>query len=170
MDRQPDTTGHPGRLPVKEAVSFAVHRPGEGEEGEPWVLAVLRPPDDHELPGVWGLPATSLREGESWEEALVRAGRQKLGVTLRPGSLLAEGKQERPLEDPTSEEAPAPHLLRMRVYEATIQEGSPTVQSPRGSGTHYADWRWADPEELREAARRGSLCTSLYLEATRPEA
>ena len=28
----------------------------------------------------------------------------------------------------------------------------------------YRDWRWAAPEELREAAERGSLCTRLYLE------
>jgi ADP-ribose pyrophosphatase YjhB (NUDIX family) len=39
------------------------------------VLAVKRPNEpDEELPGVWGLPATTLRDGESPAVAVVRIG------------------------------------------------------------------------------------------------
>ena len=52
----------------------------EGPEG---LLLVRRPDDDENLPGVWGLPAVSLAAGESEEDAVRRAGRDKLGVELR---------------------------------------------------------------------------------------
>ena len=57
---------------IKQSVSFVIRRGAE-------ILVVLRPPDDLELPSVWGLPAASLRAGESWEDAVVRAGREKIG-------------------------------------------------------------------------------------------
>ena len=148
---------------MKNAVSFAVH-----EAGGRRVLAVRRPPDDPELPDVWGLPAASLRPGEGWEDALRRAGRDKLGVTLEPRGVLAEGDQERPQG-----------RLHMRVYEAAIVDGSPSVgagvgagrhpeppaRAAAGSGTQYVDWRWADRADLEPAANQGSLCTRLYLSA-----
>ena len=63
--------------PLKRSVSLVI-------EGPAGVLLVLRPDDDDSLPGLWGLPAASLRAGESEQEALARAGREKLGVDVEP--------------------------------------------------------------------------------------
>lgn len=135
--------------PVERAVAFAVHRGGDRER----VLCVLRPEDDEELPGHWGLPAASLREGESWEEAVLRTGPEKLGVELAVGPQMNEGRAER-----------ADHVLHMRLYDARILEGTPDVPGPAGGITQYTDWAWSEPRRLREAADAGSLCSALYLE------
>ena len=54
------------------------------------MLLVRRPDDDESLPGVWGLPAASLAEGESEQDAVRRAGLEKLGVEVRPLAALGE--------------------------------------------------------------------------------
>ena len=60
------------------------------------MLAVLRPDEPgEELPGVWGLPAVTLRTDESPEEGLGRLGREKLGIELPRLRRLAEGEQSR---------------------------------------------------------------------------
>jgi ADP-ribose pyrophosphatase YjhB (NUDIX family) len=141
----------PGPLPVKRSVALVIRGGGDGRR----VLAVRRPPDDEELPDVWGLPAASLRAGETWLDAVVRAGREKLGVRVAPGALLREGRTHR-----------AVYELAMRLYEARIVEGEPAVggvASP--SATRYVDWRWGEPSLLAPAAERGSLCARIYLEA-----
>ena len=115
------------------------------------VLMVLRPVDDESLPGVWGLPAISVAPGEDEDQAVRRAGREKLGVEVLPGSLQGEAETDRPA-----------YALRMRNREATISSGVPSVPQPHG-GTQYVDWRWGDPIELKPAARAGSLCCQLLL-------
>ena len=65
------------RLTRKRSVSLVI----DGPEG---LLLVRRPDDDEDLPGVWGLPAVTLAENESEEDAVRRAGRDKLGVEVRP--------------------------------------------------------------------------------------
>jgi len=116
------------------------------------VLVVRRPPDDEDLPGAWGLPAGSLGPGESWEDAVRRAGREKLGVRLRPGPVLREGELER--ED---------YRLRMRLYAAGIEDGEPSVPQPAPGVTQYTAWAWAPVGRLEPAARAGSLCSRLCL-------
>lgn len=135
--------------PTKEAVAFAVHRGGERAT----VLAVRRPEDDEDLPGHWGLPAASLREDESWEDAVLRTGPEKLGVDLAVGPKMNEGRAERD-----------GHVLRMRLYDARIMKGKPEVPQAGAGVTQYTDWEWAAPERLEEAADAGSLCSALYLE------
>lgn len=135
--------------PTKEAVAFAVHRGGDRET----VLAVRRPEDDEALPGLWGLPAASLREGERWEEAVLRTGPEKLGVELAVGPQMNEGRAER--DD---------HVLHMRLYDARIMKGKPEVPQGASGVTQYTDREWARPERLEEAADAGSLCSALYLE------
>ncbi|MDP2481479.1 MAG: NUDIX domain-containing protein [Candidatus Palauibacterales bacterium] len=132
---------------TKRSVAFLVR----GEAGR--VLAVRRPLDDEDLPDAWGLPAGSLRPGEGWEEAVRRAGREKLGVTLRPGALLREGELERDA-----------YRLRMRLYGASIEGGEPVVPQPVEGVTQYAEWAWAPPSQLEAAAAKGSLCSRLALE------
>jgi 8-oxo-dGTP diphosphatase len=119
-------------------VSLVIERP----EG---LLLVRRPDDDEDLPGVWGLPAATLAPGESAEEAVRRAGREKLGVEVRP--LVAIGQDG-----------------SMTDWEAELVSGKPAVPQP-GPHTQYAELRWGEPTELVPAARRGSLCSRVLLRA-----
>jgi ADP-ribose pyrophosphatase YjhB (NUDIX family) len=130
--------------PLKRSVSLVI----EGPRG---VLLVRRPEDDESLPGLWGLPAVSLSEGESEVEAIRRAGREKLGVEVRALGLLGAEEDER-----------AAYRLAMRDWRAEIVSGEPAVPQP-GPGTQYEEWRWGDPSELAPAAAAGSLCARVLL-------
>lgn len=138
--------------PVKHAVSFIVRR---GPPSDPELLAVERPPDDEELPDVWGLPAASLRPGESWWGAVRRAGRDKLGLELGALRLRNQGRAVR-----------AEYTLRMRLFEGEVTGGEPSVKGPPRDPdvTRYTRWSWMRPERLVEAAEHGSLCTRLCLD------
>lgn len=145
--------------PIKRSVAVVVAEVPVGRGGplrRPRIperlLLVQRPPDDEELPGAWGLPAASLESGEEWEEAVQRAGRDKLGVRLAPGLLLREGELER-----------AAYRLRMRLYAAELEEGQPRVPQLVAGVTQYVDWEWAPASRLEASARRGSLCSRLCL-------
>ena len=114
-------------------------------EGPAGLLLVRRPDDDEDLPGVWGLPAVSLTPGESEDDAVRRAGRDKLGVELEP--------LERVGRDGT-----------MTDWQARIRAGEPKVPQP-GPHTQYTDLRWGGAAELVPAAREGSLCCRVLLRA-----
>jgi NUDIX domain len=109
------------------------------------LLLVRRPDDDESLPGVWGLPAVSLAPGESEEDGVRRAGREKLGVELEPlGPIGSEGS--------------------MTDWEVRIRAGEPAVPQA-GPNTQYTALRYGDPSELVPAARLGSLCCRALLRA-----
>jgi hypothetical protein len=114
----------------------------EGPEG---LLLVRRPDDDESLPGVWGLPAVSLAPGEPEEDAVRRAGRDKLGVEVEP------------LEPMGSEAG-------MTDWRVRVCSGEPQVPQP-GPNTQYTDLRWGEHVELVPAAREGSLCCRVLLRA-----
>ncbi len=133
----------------KQAISFILYEDAPRRR----FLAVQRPPDDEDLPDVWGLPAGSLRPGESWEAAVQRAGREKLGVELRILRLLNEGTIQR-----------RDYTLHMRLYEVEVVSGCPMVPQEVPGVTQYVACRWATPELLRPAAAKGSLCSRLFLE------
>lgn len=120
-------------------------------EGPAGVLLVRRPDDDDSLPGLWGLPAVSLEAEEPEHAALLRAGREKLGVEVEPLRLIGEEDADR-----------GDHMILMRDWAARIVAGEPAVPQP-GAGTQYVDWRWGDPAELEPAARAGSLCARVLL-------
>jgi ADP-ribose pyrophosphatase YjhB (NUDIX family) len=130
--------------PLERSVALVIEGPGG-------VLLVRRPEDDESLPGVWGLPAASLRPGEAEHAAVVRAGREKLGVEVEPLAPLGEDEGERP-----------GRRLAMRDWSARIVAGEPSVPQP-GEGTQYVEWRWGHPAELAPAARAGSLCARVLL-------
>ena len=109
------------------------------------LLLVRRPADDEDLPGVWGLPAVSLAPGESEEDGVRRAGRDKLGVELVP--------LERVGCDGT-----------MTDWQALIRAGEPAVPQP-APHTQYSELRWGEAAELVPAARAGSLCCRALLRA-----
>ena len=134
--------------PEKQSVSVAIRNPDAPDQ----VLVVLRPGDDEDLPNVWGLPAASLRPGESWEAAVQRVGTAKLGVELAPGTELERGSLER-----------RDYRLQMRLYQAELVRGTPHVPQPLEGFTQYRDWKWGTGSDLQAAALRGSLCSQLYL-------
>jgi len=106
---------------------------------------VQRPDDDADLPGVWGLPAATCAEGESEEDAVRRAGREKLGVEVEP-------------LEPIGSDGP------MTDWAARIVSGEPSVPQ-LGPNTQYAAMRWGEPGALVPAARQGSLCSRALLRA-----
>jgi NUDIX domain len=122
----------------KRSVSLVIDGPGG-------LLLVQRPAGDAELPGVWGLPAATCAEGESEEDAVRRAGREKLGVEVEP---LRPVGSDGPMTD----------------WVARIVTGEPAVPQP-GPNTQYAAMRWDDPAALVPAARQGSLCSRVLLRA-----
>ena len=137
-------------MPVQHAVALVVHCPNEAG----LLLAVRRPADDAELPGFWGLPAATLREGESVEDAARRIGESKLGVDVEPGEIAAQGTQQRPA-----------YLLEMALLTADLRDPDsyPRLLEPSDLSTAYVAWRWARPDILVEAAQSGSLCCRLLL-------
>ena len=123
-------------LPLKHSVAVVILR---GDR----ILAIRRPEDDDELPGIWGLPAGTLRSGESVEDVIARIGRDKLGVKLTPVRVLARGEQDR-----------QKYRLEMELWEATMK-GKPT----------YPEWQWAALELFRAGMADGSLCCRLAVES-----
>ena len=141
----------PTARPTRHAVAAALRR------ADGLVFAVKRPDEPgEELPGIWGLPAVTLLDGETPEEGVRRLGAEKLSIELTPLRPLAAGEQER-------EE----YLLHMTVYEAS-PGGEPTLPpSPaEATSTLYVDAGWLPIEAFRAAAEKGSLCCKLFLEAS----
>jgi ADP-ribose pyrophosphatase YjhB (NUDIX family) len=139
-------------MTARSAVAVAIYR-------DALVLAVRRPDEPgEELPGVWGLPATTLRAGETPEDGVRRLGLEKLGVDLTPLRVLRAGEQQRP-----------DYTLHMTVYEASMS-GEPGLPEnpPAAEQTLYDALDWLPPLSLCDGADRGSLCCRLFLEAARP--
>ena len=139
---------------MKHSVAVVARRPvGAAAAGA--FLVVQRPDDPADLlRGAWGLPAVTLRDGEDDRDAVVRAGRVKLGVELAPGRRIGERTADR-----------GGYLLRLADYEATIVSGVPGVPQPDASMTQYTACRFtADLRVLGEAAARGSVCAQIFLE------
>ncbi len=133
------------KKPEKRSVSFVIRKGNK-------ILTIRRPHDDKELPNMWGLPATIVKKNESDEKAVIRAGNEKLGIRIRPLRLLNEGKQIR-----------KDYALRMKLFEVSAR-GEPDVNATKTiTFTRYTDWKWAEPEILKKAANKGSLCCGLFL-------
>jgi ADP-ribose pyrophosphatase YjhB (NUDIX family) len=135
-------------IELRRAVAAAVRR----EDG--LLLAVLRPDEPgEELPGVWGLPATTLRDGEAPEDGVRRLGREKLGVVLTPLRAIGHGEQSR-----------AGYTLRMIVYEASLA-GEPRLppRDVNAGVTLHDALDWLPDASFRNAAYQGSLCCQVLL-------
>jgi 8-oxo-dGTP diphosphatase len=135
---------------VKESVAVVIRN----QAGE--FLVTRRPddPGDH-LAGAWGFPAVTRRSGEPERAAAARIGPLKLGVTLAVGAKLGERADDR-----------GEYLLRLSDYDASIVDGSPWVPQPDDSVTQYVAYEFtSDPAVLVAAARRGSVCSQIFLEA-----
>lgn len=135
---------------VKHSVAVVVRDPGGA------FLAVERPDDPADpLAGLWGLPAVTLKDGETERDAVARAGRVKLGVELAVGVKIGTKTADR-----------GTYVLSLTDYEATVAAGTVSVPQPDASMTQYTRARFVtDPAILAEAAGKGSLCAQIYLES-----
>ncbi len=152
-----DDAAAPRRAPIRRAIALIIEQPGRpggpnSADGHARWLLVRRPDDDPELPGVWGLPAGSDAEGEMDDALVRRIGREKLGVETEDLGRLSEGHIDR-----------TGYRLDMRLHAARIVAGEPRVPQPVPGVTQYSEWGWKPPVELRDGARRGSLCCRLAL-------
>ena len=150
------TTQGQNHRPVKQSVALVLANQGDLSQ----VLLVLRPDSDNEFPGMWGLPAGSLKPGETLEDVVRRIGSRKLGIDVNLGPQLGFGAQERP-----------EYILEMTLLRAIperhsngISVDTPTPKGVNAGLTLYADWRWGDPMELESSAQSGSLCSKLLLD------
>ena len=102
---------------IKRSVAVVVRGPEAGT-----FLVVKRPDDPADpLAGVWGFPAVTLADGEDERAAVIRAGRDKLGVELAPGGRL--GRR-------------APTGARTCWFSRTTRPPSPTASRPCRGRTH----------------------------------
>jgi ADP-ribose pyrophosphatase YjhB (NUDIX family) len=135
--------------PRRLSVSVAIFRGSR-------VLIVQRPADDADLPNLWGLPASTLHPAETFEQAVRRTGRDKLGIELEPVRVLEHGTTER-----------TGYTLEMQLWEARLMTGEPAVPQNVAGITQYQQWAWGNADSLRPAAERGSLCSKLFLDFQR---
>jgi ADP-ribose pyrophosphatase YjhB (NUDIX family) len=143
-------SSEPESKPVRLAVAAVVRRRGDDS-----FLSVRRPPDDDLLPDLWGLPAVTLHPCELPEQGLRRVGREKLGVELEPLRLVGIKAADR-----------GDYQLILMDLEAAVLSGEPDVLTATTTSTRYTAQRWeSDFGTLREAARRGSLCCQIALDA-----
>jgi 8-oxo-dGTP diphosphatase len=124
-------------LPLKHSIAIVVRQGSQ-------ILAIRRPDDDDELPGIWGLPAGTFRDSETLDDLIRRIGSDKLGVSLRPVRKLAEGAQDRER-----------YRLEMELWEAAMT-GSPDISK-------RIPWKWTTLEGLKQGSEQGSLCCRLAL-------
>jgi len=133
--------------PIKYAIAYLIYN-----EDRSKFLIVQRPSDDEDLPNVWGLPAGSVRGNESFEDAVIRSGKEKLGVNLKIAKFIGRKDIER-----------KDYILHMEEYEAEIISGMPKVPQSAKGMTQYQDWRWGVSFDLKDAAAKGSLCSQIFL-------
>lgn len=117
-------------------------------------LIAHRPHDAESMPDVWGLIAGYVGEEETFEEAGVRAGWQKLGVILSPRSFVGRDNIQRD-----------GYVLHMEEYEAKILRGEPAVPQNVKGVTQYNELKYGTSEDILDAARKGSLCSRIYLDS-----
>ena len=130
--------------PIKKAVAYYI----KNENGD--FTAVKRLNSDESLPGVWGLPAASLREKETFRMAVQRGAREKLGMEILKMKFVGEMEIARENYD-----------LHLREYQILEYENEPNLQQEQ---TFYAQFKWQKNSKiLREAAEKGSLCSRIFL-------
>lgn len=136
---------------VKCAVAAVLRNPANERE----FLAVKRPPDDDRLPDAWGLPAVTLRDGELPEEGLRRIGREKLATDIEPARLVGIKSTNR-----------GEYELILMDIEARLVGPEPDVSRATTAATRYVGQQWTeDLLVLQEAARKGSVCSQVLLDA-----
>ena len=88
------------------------------------LLTVRRPDNDEDLPGVWGLPATSLKDDDPIDAAAHRPGTRKLGANVTLNAIIAKGSQERATQN-----------LSIHLYTAPLDATSPNSLNKKARRT-----------------------------------
>lgn len=138
-----------GEAMKKHVSTFAyviLRDPNTAEE----LLVVRRSPNDRYFPNMWGLPAGTLRKHEGYEEAIQRTAKLSLNVEVEVLGERAAGSSDR-----------GTHVVEMRLYEARIVAGIPTIRDVNLGGYGYTEVRWGIPDILQSTRERGSLCCRL---------
>ncbi len=135
------------KKPIKDSVAFVIYNSDCSK-----FIIVKRPADDENMSNVWGLPAGTLKDNETFENAVIRSAKDKLGVEAEIVKLINEGEIER-----------EKYILRMKEFEAKIISGEARVPQSAVGITQYVEWKWGTAQDLVDAARKGSLCSRLYL-------
>ncbi|MCU0667486.1 MAG: NUDIX domain-containing protein [Patescibacteria group bacterium] len=136
--------------PTKKALALVI----KNDLGE---ILIVKRPDTEKGPiaGAWGFPAVVIDDGESEPEAAKRVGKQKLGVEIEILNRIGEKNGDR-----------GDFILNLCDYNARIINGTPKVPQDNPNITQYTDWKYSmDPAVLIPAAKRGSLCSQIYLES-----
>eukprot|EP01006_Ploeotia_vitrea_P009502 TRINITY_DN22399_c0_g1_i1.p1 TRINITY_DN22399_c0_g1~~TRINITY_DN22399_c0_g1_i1.p1 ORF type:complete len:155 (+),score=10.56 TRINITY_DN22399_c0_g1_i1:42-506(+) len=142
--------------PFEYAVSYVVFADNKVEgSADDKILLVTRPSTDKNLPNAVGLPAGNVMPTETMQEAVLRSGKQKLGVNLDIVGFLGRGNLERE------------HcILHMEQFLCTTNDTPDVGQQQPSDGnkiTLYQACHWGSMDELRAAAEGSSLCSRLCL-------
>lgn len=116
----------------------------------PEILIVRRSPNDRYFPGMWGIPAGTLRKHECYEEGIQRTAKHRLGIEVEVLDERGAGSSDR-----------GTHIVEMRLFEARIVAGSPQIRDVNLSGHGYTEAQWGKPGLLLPAQEKGSLCCRL---------
>ena len=137
--------------PVKYSVALVIYNDDRTK-----YLIVQRPLNDESLPGSWGFPATSKKHPEeSWDDAVRRAAKIKLGIDVEIIKLLGEEETDR-----------GNYILKLRDYEVKIKSGEISVPQSDTGTTQYIRFKYTnEPNELAKSAQKGSLCSRIFLRA-----
>jgi ADP-ribose pyrophosphatase YjhB (NUDIX family) len=132
--------------PTKYVVALVILN----DKGE---LFVVKRPAEGELPNIWGLPATVLKEGELPEKGTKRVGREKLGCKIKPVKFIGAAVQER-----------KDGFMHLFDYQVKIVKGEPDVYKAKTKGTKYINQMWVkDFNVIMDGAKKGSLCEQIFL-------
>jgi ADP-ribose pyrophosphatase YjhB (NUDIX family) len=134
---------------IKNSVAFVIYNSDRSK-----FLIVRRPVDDNNFPNVWSLPAGTLLNNETFEDAVIRSLNDKLGVEGEIIKLIGEGEIERDK-----------YILHMKEFEVIIKNGTPSVPQTKSGITQYTEWKWGIADDLIDAVSKGALCSRLYLES-----
>jgi len=139
------------KKPIKYAVALAIYNQDRSK-----YIIVKRPLVDDSLPGYWGFPANSKKTSdEAWEDVVHRAARIKLGVEIEIIQMIGEDEIDR-----------GSYILRLRDYQVKVINGEIEVPQANSEGTQYIEMKWTnDPRELIKSAKKGSLCSRIFLKA-----
>ena len=138
-------------METKFAIAVALQNPNNPSQ----ILVVKRPPEDENLPNVWGLPAVVVEEDELPEVAVKRLGLEKLSTSIEPVSYLGIKRADRGSYE----------LILMDIVANLIGEPPSVIDAPTNN-TKYVDQKWtSDFSILLEAATKGSLCSQIFLES-----
>ena len=140
---------------MEKRIEFAIAAIMSNPKNDSQVLAVKRPATDDALPGVWGLPAVVVKDGELPEAAIRRIGMEKLSTNIKPVSQVGIKHLDRGEYD----------LILMDI-KATVTGEEPDVLAAPTKDIKYIDQQWtSDLTLFIPAAKNGSVCTRILLES-----